>query len=206
MEIFNCEQRTDEWYSARMGIPTASEYATIMMSGRGGGESRTRRTYLYKLAGEIITGDPMYSYKNEDMERGVTMEDEARRTYEFESGLELTRVGFIRNGRTGCSPDALIGEDGVLEIKTAFPHILQDLYARNEFPTEHRAQCQGALWITGRKWVDLVVYWPKMKLFHKRAFRDEAYIKQIAMHVDQFNIELSQWLAFYNSINAEIAA
>jgi len=191
VEIFDCAQGTPEWYQCRLGIPTASEFATVMASGRGGGESKTRRTYLYKLAGEILTDEPMYSYSNDHMERGKTMESEARDMYVFLSDLELHQVGFIRNGRKGCSPDSLIGHNGMLEIKTKLAHLQCEVLDYDEFPAEHKAQCQGQLWVAEREWVDFVSYWPKLPMFAKRVFRDEAYIKKLAVEVDRFNNELA---------------
>jgi hypothetical protein len=108
MEIINCDQGSEDWFAARAGIHTASEFATIMANGGGGSESKTRRTYLLKLAGERLTGEPMDSYSNHHMERGKVMEDEARRFYAFLTDHELCSVGFIRNGEKGCSPDSLI--------------------------------------------------------------------------------------------------
>ena len=191
VEIFDCEQGTPEWFQCRLGIPTASEFATVLASGRGGGESKTRRTYLYKLAGEILTDEPMHSYSNDHMERGKTMETEARDMYVFLTDLELYQVGFIRNGRKGCSPDSLIGSDGMLEIKTKLAHLQCEVLDYDEFPAEHKAQCQGQLWVAEREWVDFVSYWPKLPIFAKRVFRDEAYIKKLAAEVDRFNNELA---------------
>lgn len=192
MEIFDFEQQSPEWFAARAGIPTASEFATVMAKGKGGGESKTRRTYLLKLAGEIITGEPMDSYCNHHMERGRVMEAEARNFYAFMMDAEPQPVGFIRNGAKGCSPDSLLGNSGVLEIKTKLPHLLIDLILKDEFPPEHKAQCQGQLWVAEREWLDLVVYWPKLPLFVKRVGRDEDYIKTLATAVDSFNDELRQ--------------
>jgi hypothetical protein len=191
VEIFDFEQGTPEWFQARLGIPTASEFDTACATGRGGGESKTRRTYLYKLAGEILTGEPMYSYSNDHMERGKEMEAEARDMYVFLSDLELTQVGFIRNGRKGCSPDSVIGNDGMLEIKTKLAHLQCEVLACDEFPAEHKAQCQGQLWVAEREWVDFVSYWPKLPLFAKRVYRDEPYIKKLAAEVDRFNSDLA---------------
>ena len=191
MEIFTCDQNTPEWFAARLGIPTASEFATIMAQGRKGEPSKTRRTYMLKLAGEIITGDPMENYTNANMERGKIMEDEARDLYAFQTNADPARVGFIRDGNKGCSPDSLIGNGGMLEIKTAFPHILIEKLLGDNFPPEHKAQCQGQLWVAQREWVDIAIYWPKLPLFVKRAYRDESYIKELADAVDQFNSELT---------------
>lgn len=195
MQIINCEQGTEEWFRARAGMPTASEFATVMASGRGGGDSKTRRTYMLKLAGEILTGEPSESYTNAHMERGKVMEEEARRWYAFSRDVEPERVGFIVNGPKGCSPDSLLGTDGMLEIKTALPHILIEKLLKGEFSPEHKAQCQGALWVAEREWIDLVTYWPRLPPLVVRAQRDEVYIAGLSRAVDQFNDELAEMVA-----------
>lgn len=195
MQIINCEQGTEEWFRARAGMPTASEFATVMASGRGGGDSKTRRTYMLKLAGEILTGEPSESYSNAHMERGKIMEEEARRWYAFSRDVEPERVGFIVNGPKGCSPDSLLGPAGMLEIKTAVPYILIEKLLKGEFSPEHKAQCQGALWVAEREWIDLVTYWPRLPPLVVRAQRDEVYIAGLARAVDQFNEELAEMVA-----------
>jgi hypothetical protein len=195
MQIINCTQGEPDWFKARMGIPTASEFATVLAKGKDGGASVTRRTYLLKLAGEIVTEEPMESYSNDNMRRGQIMEDEARSFYSFATDAEPQRVGFIVNGPKGCSPDSLLGNDGMLEIKTKFPHLLAECLLRDNFPPEHKAQCQGALWVADREWIDIAIYWPKMPLFVKRATRDEIYIKTLSDAVDRFNDELGETVA-----------
>lgn len=190
MEIIECEQGSEEWYRARMGIPTASEFHTVLASGKDGGASVTRATYMMKLAGEILTGELAESYSNEYMARGKEMEAEARDLYAFRHDEEIRRVGLIINGPKGCSPDALIGEDGMLEIKTTAAHLLIPMLLKDEFPPKHKAQCQGALWVAKREWIDIGIYWPKLPMFEKRAYRDERYIADLAKAVDQFNVEL----------------
>ena len=192
-EIVNCEQRSPEWFQARLGIPTTSEYKLIVAKGKGKDESKGRRKYMFQLAGEVITGESSDGgFTNRHMERGIEMEAEARDRYQFlHPNHVLTRVGFVRNGSTGGSPDSFVNDDGILEIKTALPHILGELLLEGGFPAEHRAQCQGLLWITGRQWIDIIVYWPKMRSLVKRAHRDEAYIKDLATAVEQFNAELA---------------
>ncbi len=190
MQIIECEQGSEDWFSARSGIPTSSEFATVMASGKGGGESKTRRTYLLKLAGEILTGEPMDNYSNHHMERGKAMEDEARDLYAFMADVEPQQVGFIRNGDAGSSPDSLVGGDGVLEIKTKLPHLLIDVILRDRLPPEHKAQCQGQLWVAEREWLDFVAYWPGLPLFVKRIHRDAEYIAKMSEAVDLFNSDL----------------
>src|SRR5262245_45539790 len=98
LQIFNCIQGTPEWFECRMGIPTASKFDTVMAKGRGGGESKTRWTYMLKLIGERLTGEPKYDYSNDHMERGKVMEDEARDLYSMLEEVEPTRIGFMRRG------------------------------------------------------------------------------------------------------------
>lgn len=205
MQIVDCIQGTEAWHQARAGIVTASEFSTVLAKGRGGGESKTRRTYLLKLAGERLTGFPAESYSNGHMERGKVMEDEARRFYEFLTDAELQQVGFIRNGDKGCSPDSLISTDGVLEIKTALPHLLIDMLLKDEFPPDHRAQTQGQLWVAEREWVDLIVFWPNLPPLVKRAYRDPGYIIQLSDAVDQFNEELESVVEKIRSYGIERA-
>lgn len=191
IQIFNCDQGTEEWHLARAGIPTASMFATVMASGRGGGPSLTRAKYMRQLAGEIITGKPMESYSNAHMERGHEMEPEARELYAFATDTAPEQVGFIRNGPKGCSPDSQIGANGMLEIKTKLPDLVIECWERDDFPPEHKAQCQGALWVAEREWIDIIIYWPAMPAFIKRAHRDEPYIAEMSKAVDQFNDELA---------------
>jgi hypothetical protein len=203
MEIVSCTQGSPEWFRIRAGRPTASEFSTVMASGRGGGESKTRRTYMLKLAGEILTGEPMEGFTNVHMERGKVMEDEARDLYAFMQDAEPQTVGFIINGNKGCSPDSLIGTDGACEIKTKLPHLQIDALLRDEVPAEHKAQCQGVLWVAEREWIDFVSYWPGLPLLVKRMVRDEEYIKQLSDAVDQFNTELNEVVATINRLGGK---
>lgn len=191
IQVLNCEQGTPEWFAARAGIPTASMFATVMASGKGGGESKTRAKYMRQLTGEIITGKPMEGFTNSHMERGHVMEPEARDLYSFATDTTPELVGFIRNGNKGCSPDSLIGYNGMLEIKSKLPDLLIECLERDDFPPEHKSQCQGALWVAEREWIDIVVYWPDMPVFIKRAYRDEPYIATMAKAVETFNEELA---------------
>jgi len=186
MEILDVEQGTPEWFAARAGLPTASKFATVMAKGEG----KTRAEYMRKLAGEILTGDPMDSYTNVHMERGHAQEGEARDLYAFVHDAEIQRVGFIRNGQKGASPDSLVGSNGGLEIKTALAHIQIDRLERNVLPPEHRAQVQGSIWVAEREWWDFVSYCPKLPLLTVRVRRDEAYIANLAAEVERFNEDL----------------
>ena len=190
--ILQCPQGSPEWAKARLGIPTASMFSAVLAAAKDGKERKTRDMYLRKLAGELLTGDPMENYQAPDFERGKQMEAEARNFYAFTTEDTIEQVGFIRNGNKGCSPDSLIGSDGMLELKTAFPHILIDKILRDEFPPEHRAQCQGNLLVADREWIDIGIYWPKMPMFVKRAHRDANYLRNLSDEIDIFNAELHE--------------
>lgn len=202
MQIIDCVQGSEEWYRARLGIPTASEFSTVMAKGEG----KTRKTYLLKLAGEILTDEPMQSYSNADMERGKLMEDEARDLYSFMMDIEPRRVGFIRGSNAGASPDSLIGEDGGLEIKSALAHVQIDRLIADALPSEHKAQVYGCMWVAKREWWDFASYCPKLPLFIKRVYRDEDYIAKIASEVDRFNADLAQTVEFVRKYGAEKVA
>lgn len=195
LQVFDCEQGTPEWFAARLGIPTASEFSTVLAKGRGGGDSKTRRTYMLKLIGERLTGEPMWTYSNEHMERGKAMEDEARDLYSMVRDVEPQRVGFLRRGDAGASPDSLVGDDGLLEIKTKLPHLHLEAMLAGKLPAEHVAQCQGQLWISGRPWLDFVSYWPGLTPFIVRVERDDIYIKSLEAAVAEFLAELAETMA-----------
>lgn len=193
--ILTCEQGSPEWYVARSRIPTASQFSTVLAKGEG----KTRRSYMLKLAGEIITGEPMENYVSADMERGKVMEEEARDLYTLLSDDPVTRVGFAVNaaGTAGCSPDSLVGDKGMLEIKTQRADLLIATILAGKFPSEHIAQCQGSLWVLEREWADLFIYWPKVKPFMRRIYRDEPYIINLAIEVGRFNEELAEMVEAY---------
>jgi len=204
MQIYrDIEQGTPEWIAVRAGIPTASMYATVMAQGRGGGDSKTRRTYMLKLAGERLTGEPMDNYSNGHMERGHEHEPLARESYAFLTGTKPEQVGFIRSGDTGASPDSLVGEDGLVEIKSKLAHLHLEVLLSDAVPPEHTAQIQGQLWVAEREWLDFVSYCPKLELFVKRVYRDEPMIKKIEIAVDQFNAELNEIVAQFQQANVQ---
>lgn len=191
IEIFDCDQSSPEWFEARRGLPTASMFSAILAKGEG----KTRKSYLHRLAAEIVTGDPGEAFTSPVLERGKIMEAEARALYEFLSDEPLQQVGFIRNGTVGASPDSLVGGKGGLEIKTQRADLLVETLFKDQVPTEHIAQVQGNIWVSEREWWDLVVFWPRMPLFKKRVYRDEAYIKNLAAEVARFNDDLATTVA-----------
>ena len=195
LEVFDCEQGTDEWFAARCGVITASEFATVLAKGRSGGESVTRRKYLLTLAYERITGEVAEKWEgNRHTERGKIMEEEARLAYSFRSDIEPQQVGFMRRLNVGASPDSLIGKDGLLEIKTKLPHLQLDVLEKNRLPPEHVAQVQGQMLVSGRSWCDFVSYWPGLPLFVTRVQRDDEYIEKLCNALVEFDFEVSNYV------------
>lgn len=189
IQIFDCEQGTPEWFECRLGIPTASMFSAIM----AGGEGDTRKTYMYKLLGERLTGELQDSINTKHMERGKIMEDEARNVYAVITDLDPKKIGFVRNGDKGCSPDSIIDTNGLLEIKTKLPHLqIPVLLNEHSLPSEHKAQVMGQIWVTEREWCDFVSYCPNLPPFIHRCYRDEAYIKLLSDRMDKFLDELDQ--------------
>lgn len=197
LEIFDAiEQGSEAWHRARMGVPTASDFKTVLAQGKDGGGSATsvtRKRYMRTLAVEKITGEPRENYENGYMTRGKILEPEARQLYAMVYRVEPRVVGFVLNRtmNVGYSPDSFIGEDGLLEIKTGTDAMI-DVIERDVFPAEFKMQCQGGLYVTGRQWIDLCLYWPGMPLVVKRAYRDDACCAEIAGGLVRFNIELAQ--------------
>jgi hypothetical protein len=204
VEYLDFEQRSEDWFAAKRGVPSASKFSTIMASGADGDDSKTRTKLLHVLAGEIITGETAETFRNEAMEKGTEMEPEARQKYERSTFSKVTQIGFVRrtihnpfgdNLVIGCSPDSLVDDDGTLEIKWMRPDLLIAILEKGAagLPTRHRAQCQGTLWGTGRKWCDLFLYSHRLLTPAKfRIMRDEAYIKTIRDAVEKFAFDLRE--------------
>lgn len=189
MQVHNFIQGSPEWFAARAGMPTASEFQAVM-AGKDAASRTARRTYMLKLVGERLTRKPRPAFSGRHTRRGHAMEAEARDLYAFLKGVTPVQVGFITNKGAGCSPDSLIGVNGALEIKTKEPHLLLDAYLNPLFPAEHKAQCQGQLFVAEREWVDLAIYWPDMPLVTQKAYRDEPYLKALERELAVFNAEL----------------
>ena len=110
----------------------------------------------------------------------------ARGLYEDRESVKTKSVGIILNHGIGYSPDALVGDQGLTEIKTKLPKFQVGVILNGEVPKEHVAQCQGGLWVSDREWLDFISYWPGMPLFVKRVYRDEVMIRKLTERVKTF--------------------
>ena len=185
----DCQQGSPAWFEARRGLPTTSRFSAIMAKGEG----KTRASYMRELAAEIITGETGESYVSNAMLRGKEQEDKARRTYSLITDNEIRQIGFARDldKGAGTSTDGLIGDDGVLELKSMGADLLIDVIECGKFPGEHVWQCLGALWVLGRRWCDLAIYAPKMPLFVRRIERDPEKLARLAKEIGVFQVELA---------------
>jgi hypothetical protein len=186
--ITDIQQGTPEWLALRLGIVTCSELDSLLVNGKGeAGFGAGAFTYMNTLIGERITGelaDPFTG--NRHTERGHELEGTARILYEDREEVKTTQVGIILNHGIGYSPDSLVLEEGLTEIKTKLPKLQVEVILGGEIPKEHVAQCQGGLWVSEREWIDFVCYWPGMPLFIKRAYRDEVMIRKLSERVKTF--------------------
>jgi hypothetical protein len=181
--IKNIDQGSDEWIQLRLGVATASNFDKIITA--GGKQSTTLEKYALQLATDKMLTTPEPSYKNEAMIRGTELEPLARETYQEETFNIVEQITMFLSdcGNFGYSPDGLVGDDGLIEIKcpkatTHFQYIID-----NKAPADYWQQLQGGLWLSGRKWIDFVSYHPDFKtkqLFIIRVGRDETYIAKLA--------------------------
>lgn len=193
-KLIDVKQGTDEWLQARLGLVTASNFKFATSDGIGGADSKTKFSYLCALLSERTTGNLVKRYHNEAMEWGTHNEPAARSTYTLETGSEVTQVGFVKNGEhVGASPDGLVGDDGMIQIKCQESHNHIANLLKQKCPTVHLKQIQGELWCCGRLWSDFVSFDPRnpfKDIFIFRVHRDEEFIRKLAEGVNEFVVEL----------------
>lgn len=197
--IRNIEQGSEAWAEIRLGKVTASKLADVMTKGRGTAPSKTRRSYMMQLAAEILTGVPVDNFKSSAMQWGNDCEPQARAMYELESGNDVQEVAFVDcEDGFGVSPDGLISDDGLVEIKCPNTTTQLERYLAGEFPKAYKAQVQGQLLATGRQWCDFVSFDPRIngaaQYFCIRVERDEEYLKELEQEINKFIEELNELL------------
>lgn len=171
MLIVDCIQGTDEWWNAKLGIPSASNFDYIITPAKLD-YSKSATTYRNKLLAEQIRRKPDDGFQSDWMKRGHEVEEEARDWYGFKYDCNPQQVGFCLHDskRYGCSPDSLINEDGGTEIKCPSPGVHVGYQLANKLPTKHRLQVLGSLLVTGRDWWDFISYDPDMDKFVVRTY------------------------------------
>jgi putative phage-type endonuclease len=190
MEVFQCPQLSDEWYKLKCGVISASHFSEVLNTGSG------RKTYMMRLLAERMTEQPQEGYSNSNMEWGIETEPQARQYYQDLHEVEIEQVGFVKmNDDVGCSPDGLIGDDGIIEIKCPLPSTHLDYIIKNKLPSTYVPQVQGQLWVCDRQWCDFVSFDPrvtKRPYWSIRIERDENYIKKLSEAVNQFVEEIHE--------------
>ena len=151
---YDIEQRSPEWYAIRLGRLTGSDFHTFL------GNSETKKNKLLQKACEKITGQVEDEhYVSSDMQRGIDLEDEAVFLYEMQTGNEVKKVGFIELDEfCGCSPDGLVGEDGIIECKAPKDSVFVKQVIEDKIKPEYYTQIQYNLYVSGRKWCDYIAY------------------------------------------------
>lgn len=180
-------QGTDEWLALRAGKFTGSRFADLMATTRSG-PAASRANLIVQVALERLTGAPEVTYCNDAMRRGTELEPLARGAYEAHTGELVEQVAFVLHPEldfVGVSPDGLLGEDGLVEIKCPASQARHMAALRNgAHAQDYRWQVQGQLWVTGRAWCDVVSYDPRfpsgLHLAITRVARDEAAIAALA--------------------------
>jgi len=185
MLVSNFEQGSQEWLQSRLGKPTASNFGKLITP--TGKPSTSAEGYINELIAQKITGELPEFYTNAAMERGNELEPAAKALYEFINGVEVVEVGLCLHDEFECgaSPDALVGDDGGLEVKCPLPHTHVAYLRDGKVPSKYIPQIQGCLWITGREWWDFMSYHPAMEDLIVRVERDNEYIKKLADQVER---------------------
>jgi putative phage-type endonuclease len=179
---FDIEQGTDEWHALRRGIVTASAISKLLTATFKPAANDTSRALLYQLLAERILGESDQSFYNDDMARGHLLEPYARDLYTEHFAL-VAECGFVTlatpAGILGYSPDGLVGDEGLIEIKCPRPKTHLKSLLTGEVPAEYVPQVQTGLAVTGRAWCDYISYAPGLPLFVQRCLPAPAVIAAI---------------------------
>lgn len=196
------EQGSPEWFQIRLGKVTGSRIADLMARSKSGWGA-SRASYQAELITERLTGQRYEKFfASASMRRGNEIEDDARAAYAFRFDVEPVAIGFVDHpsiAMAGCSPDRLVGDDGLLEIKCPDTHTHLHTILEETISGAYLKQMQWQMACTGRRWCDFVSYDPRlpehMSMFVKRVPRDDAAILDMEASVVDFLIELSRKVA-----------
>lgn len=191
MIIINLEQGSDAWFQEKLGKPSASNASKIIAN--DGKQSKQRTSYLYELAGEIITGRREEGYKNAIMEAGNERENESRKFYELTHSVEVQEVGVIYKDevkRFLCSPDGLIGNEYGVELKNPLPKTQVKYLLEGKLPEDYFGQVQFSLYVTGFKLWHFLSYVPAMKPLFIEVKPDKEYQEVLRKELNAFCDEL----------------
>lgn len=195
-------QGTDEWAEARRGLLTASEMKLIITPTLKTASNEKQRTHLYELLAQRITGYVEPGYFGDDMARGVVDEPKARELY-HQRYAPVQPMGFVTNDQwgftLGCSPDGLVGDDGMIECKSRKQKYQIETIANWKMPSDYMIQTQTAMLVCGRKWCDFISYsggLPAMKL---RVYPDAEIQHAIIQAAYSFENEIAKVLCSYNT-------
>lgn len=202
-------QGSPEWKALRCGKVTASRVADVVAKTKTG-YSASRANYLAQLIAERLTGSPAESYTNAAMQHGVDTEPEARAAYEFYQGVTVEQIAFVPHPKidqAGASPDGLVDDDGLVEIKCPNTATHLETLLGQAVPAKYADQMQFQMACTGRKWCDFVSYDPRMpehmRLFIRRVARDDKRINDLETEIAGFLLEMAVKLSELNSIYGE---
>lgn len=188
MKIYDFDQYSEEWYQIRLGLPTSSQFSKLITT--KGEPSKQRQKYLYQVAGEFVAGKAEETYQNAAMARGTELEAEARKFYEVINDVEVMQIGFCTNEGAGCSPDGLVGDKGLLEIKCPIISTHVGYLLKNTLTADYFQQVQGQMLVMGKEWTDLLSYYPGIKPLIIRVNRDEKFISALRVELKVFCQEL----------------
>lgn len=204
-------QGSDEWKALRLGKVTASRVADVIAKTKSG-YSASRANYMAQLIAERLTGVVAESYTNAAMQHGTDTEPEARAAYCFYQGVAVEQIAFVPHHKidqAGCSPDGLVGDDGLVELKCPNTATHLETLLGQAVPGKYETQMQFQMACTGRKWCDFVSYDPRMpehmRLFIRRVPRDDKRIAEIEGEIASFLLEMAVKLSQLNSLYAEAA-
>lgn len=190
------EQGTEAWFNIRIGKVTASRVADVLAKTKTG-YSTTRDNYMAQLVCERLTGQKGESFTNAAIQHGIETEAYARAAYEARHDVLVDEVGFVSHPTiemSGASPDGLVGDDGLIEIKCPNTATHIETLLSESVPNKYYTQMQFQIACTGRKYCDFVSFDNRLptelQMFVKRVPRDDMYIKLIEDEIVKFLAEL----------------